>query len=623
MSAYDLLLIVSLSAMLFMLAAGNRAFAGWVGVAFYTAMGWLLAHMSPLVYAGAAPVVSAIGFSMGGQAVAWQLDAVGWYFAIITVGAALVVTWFGAGVWGRDYQAKGGNIRLLHTSLAMNVATMLLFLGSADMLSLFIGWELVSWSSFVLMASGGNTMKYALRYVIYAIAGAMAVMGAMAVIWHVAGSLSFTALQAAVSHMSTVSLWALVLLVFFGFGVKMAVLPFHLWQANAYAFLPGPASAFLGAISSRMGLFAMLVVLIRLLGIINLENLSILGSFSARDLLAWISLATLIIPTFIALRQYDARLLLAWHGIGQGGYMLIGVLTGAELGSAGGLMHVFNHATYQAILFLAVAAVVYRTGTADLNKMGGLVVRMPLTFLVLLFGIIGLAGLPPMNGFVSKLLVYRSLVSEGMPLLFVGTIVGTLGTVLSVFKLIHNIFLGQLRVEHEQIREVPWSMMLPMLLVAGLVFVTGVMPGLVLEWVAAVQTRLGLAPVHYVLGGVKVQDSQVDMIWITGVLFAGVGIAALIFFGLGNKSKRVHQLDNYAGGHFLTADTRYQYTDHFYAGLMHHIGSWYRGSFRWAEEAVTTALETFSILANRLVRQEVPAFSMLVVAVLFMAWIIY
>ena len=113
-------------------------------------------------------------------------------------------------------------------------------------------------------------------------------------------------------------------------------------------------------------------------------------------------------------------------------------------GPAGGLLHMFNYAITQAALLMAVFAVVHRTGTADLNKLGGLVTRMPLTFLVLLFGIISLAGLPPMAGFVSKWMVYRSLITEGMPLLFVAAIVGTLGTILSVYKLIHNIFLGQL-----------------------------------------------------------------------------------------------------------------------------------------------------------------------------------
>ncbi len=623
MTDYDLLLMLSVVTVAFMLLAGRWAYAGWAATVLYALQASLLVKMSGLVYAGTAAVGASPEWVFLGQPIAWEMDALGWYFALITVGAAFTVSWFSAGAWGRDHAANGGSMRFFHAALAFNVSTMLLLLGSADLLSLFIGWELVSWASFLLMAGGQDTLKYAMRYMVYAIAGAMAVMGVLAVVWNVSGSFSFSALQVAVSQISGIGLWLLVLLAFFGFGIKMAVLPFHLWQANAYAFLPGPSAAFLGAISSRMGFFAILLVLIRLVGIAQLENLSLIGSFSARDLFAWVALLTLIIPTFIALRQYDARLLLAWHGIGQGGYMLIGVLTGTELGSAGGLMHVFNHATYQAILFLSVAAVVYRTGTADLNRMGGLVVRMPLTFLVLLFGIIGLAGLPPMNGFVSKLLVYRSLVSEGMPLLFVGTVIGTLGTVLSVFKLIHNIFLGQLRVEHEQVREVPWSMMLPMLLVAGVVFITGVMPGLVLQWIAAVQSSIGLEPLPYVLGGVQMQSNQVDMIWITGVLFAGVGSAAAIFYGLGNKSRRVHQLDNYAGGHFLTADTRYQYTDHFYPGLMHHIGAWYRGSFQWAEAAVLSALDALSMLANRLLRQQLPAFSTVLFAVAALVWVIY
>ena len=85
----------------------------------------------------------------------------------------------------------------------------------------------------------------------------------------------------------------------------------------------------------------------------------------------------------------------------------------------------------------------------------------------MLVGIIGLAGMPPMNGFVSKWMVYRALMLEGYPLLFIASIIGTLGTILSVYKLIHNMFLGQLRLEHQQVREVPWSMAAPMMLLAA------------------------------------------------------------------------------------------------------------------------------------------------------------
>ncbi len=624
MTQYDLLLLLSAVTALFMLAAGRLPFAGWVGVLGYAAQGWVLARMAGLVYGGADPVPASFSLEALGQPMHWQLDVVGWFFAVLTVGSALAVTWFSAGAWGRDYRAHGGRLGLMHLAIALNVLAMLLLLGSGDLLSLFVGWELVSWASFLLMAcGGGETLAYARRYLIYGLGGAMAVLGAMAIAWQAAGSLQYADLAAAVPGMSNGTLWLLALLVLFGFGVKMAMVPFHLWQGNAYAFAPMPVSAFLGAISSRMGLFAILVVLFKLVGLARLEAMPFFGDWSARDLMGLLAVITAVIPSFVALRQNDARLLLVWLGIGQGGYMLVGLLAGNELGTGGGLMHVFSHATYRVVLVLALAAVLYRTGTADLNRMGGLVVRMPLTFLALLLGIIGLAGLPPINGFVSKLLVYRSLVVDNSPLLFVGTIVATLATVMAVYKLIHNIFLGQLRAEHEEIHEAPWSMTLPMLLFSAIIFLTGVMPGLVLEWVAAVQKSLGMKPIAWTLGGIDYPNNELDMIWIVGILLAGVGVAALIFFGLGNRARRVHQLDNYAGGHFLDAQTRYHYSDHFYAGVMHLIGGWYRNSFQWAEQALASAVETTASALNRLAWQKVQSMSMAVAAVLLLAWAIY
>ncbi len=624
MTQYDLLLLLSAATALFMLAAGRLPIAGWVGTLGYAAQGWMLARMAGLVYGGAQPVPASFSFEVLGQPMVWRLDVVGWFFAVLTVGSALAVSWFSAGAWGRDYRAHGGRLGLMHLAIALNVLAMLLLLGSGDLLSLFVGWELVSWASFLLMAcGGGETLAYARRYMIYGLGGAMAVLGAMAIAWQAGGSLQYADLAAAVPRMAVGTLWLLALLVLFGFGVKMAVVPFHLWQGNAYAFAPMPASTFLGAISSRMGLFAILVVLFKLVGVARLDAMPFFAHWSARDLLAAVAVLTAVIPSFVALRQNDARLLLAWLGIGQGGYMLVGLLSGNELGTGGGLMHVFSHATYRVVLVLALAAVLYRTGTADLNRMGGLVVRMPLTFLALLLGIIGLAGLPPINGFVSKLLVYRSLVVDNSPILFVGTIVGTLATVMAVYKLIHNIFLGQLRAEHEEIHEAPWSMTLPMLLFSAIIFVTGVMPGLVLEWVAAVQQSLGMKPIAWTLGGIDYPNNELDMIWIVGILLAGVGIAALVFFGLGNKAKRVHQLDNYAGGHFLDAQTRYHYSDHFYAGVMHLIGGWYRNSFQWAEASLASAVETIAGAFHRLAWQKVQSMAMAVAAVLLLAWAIY
>jgi NADH-quinone oxidoreductase subunit M len=622
MSPLDQLLGVSAVTVIAMLLFGNVRSAGWWAVALYAVQAGVLLLMSGLGYGSQQLVTSGLEISVLDQVLHWRFDALSWFFALITLGAALCSSWFAAGEWAQRYREQGGSTRLFHSALAVNVFSMLLLLASGDLLSLFIGWELVSWASFLLMAlAGPRATRYALRYLSYAISGAMAVLAGLVLVYTRLGSFEFQALQQAVPALDTGTLWLLLGLFGAGFGVKMALLPFHLWQAKAYAETPGPGAAFLGAISSRMGLFAMLVVLVQLIGIARLLELPVPFSFlSARDLLAWVAVFTIIFPTFTALRQHDARRLLAWHGIGQGGYMLLGVLIADDLGSAGGLMHVFNHATYQAMLFMSVTAVIHRTGTSDLNQLGGLVARMPLSFLAMLIGIIGLAGLPPMNGFVSKWLIYRALILDGSPLLFLGAVIGTLGTILSVYKLIHNTFLGQLRVEHVAVREAPWSMVLPMLLLSAVVFVTGYFPGLVLDWTSAVQAAAGLPVLAHHLGGVASDKGGLDMIWIVSVLLAGFAVGTLVFFS-GNRSKRVHQLDNYAGGHFLTADTRYQYSDNFYPGLMHLIGPWYRKSFRWFERGLVSTVDSVSLAMQGLYRHTHPSFYVLAVVVVALSWV--
>ena len=599
MNLLDLLVITALVTVAVVWVSGNTRVAGWLALGLYSLQLLLLGLIAPQLGGGQTALASAFTVTAFGNQLHWALSGLGWFFAVITVGAALFAAWFAAGEWGR---AQTG-MRLFHLALALNVLAMLVLLASADLLSLFIGWELVSWASYLIMTQrGGKAATAAFRYLLYAMAGAMAVLAGLVLVQVHTGSLEFNAVRSALSHASGGFVWSVMLLFGAGFGIKMALLPFHLWQAEAYAESPGPASAFLGAISSRMGLFALLVVLVNLIGVARLVDLAVpLTFWSARDLWAWIAAATIVVPTFIALTQNDARSLLAWHGIGQGGYMLLGIMVATPMGFAGGLMHVFNHASYQAPLFLSVAAVAHRTGTTDLDRLGGLINRMPLSYVTMLLGIIGLAGLPPMNGFVSKWLIYKSLLDAHMPLLFVAAVIGTLGTILSVYKLIHNMFLGQLRAEHSTVREVPWSMSLPMLLMGAIAFLTGWMPGLVLHLTSLAQSALGMAPLPYHLGGVDWPTGSLNMLWVVGLLLAAIGIGALVFLG-SNRSYRVQQLDNYAGGHFLSGEVRYHYSHNFYAGLLRVIGPWFRGSVVWLERAIVSATDLLSAAMHGLYR---------------------
>lgn len=619
MTSLDLLFLVSGLTLVVALVLGRQRVTAPLLVVLYAA------QFVALIQTGALfgdPVTASFAITVLDQPMHWRYDALSWFFAMITIGAGFFSAWYAAGVWQGAYTKAGHSPWLFHVALAANVFAMVLLLGSGDFLSLFLGWELVSWASFLLMAIGGPASgRAALRYLTYAFSGAMAILGAMALLYTQAGSLEYAQVAAVIPKLSSVEVSVLISLLGGGFAVKMGLLPFHLWQATAYAETPGPGSAFLGAISARMGLYAIVVVIVGMVGVARLVDMTIPYTFlSARDLIAWIAALTVILPTYTALQQHDARYLLAWHGIGQGGYMLLGLVVGDAVGSAGGLLHIFNYAITQAALLMAVFAVMHRTGTTDLNKLGGLVTRMPLTFLVLLFGIISLAGLPPMAGFVSKWMVYRSLITEGMPLLFVAAIVGTLGTILSVYKLIHNIFLGQLRLEHVQVREAPLSMLVPMLGLSTLVFFAGFMPGPALSWVAEVQRLVGLPVVQYTLGGIVDPRGGLDMIWLVSILMAGFGVGALVFYGFGGKSRQVHQLDNYAGGHFLTADVRYQYSDNFYAGLMHLIGPWYRGAFLWLEGSVAAVVDFLSYAMNWVYRSIQPLLFLLATAVATLVW---
>ena len=183
--------------------------------------------------------------------------------------------------------------------------------------------------------------------------------------------------------------------------------------------------------------------------------------------------------------------MLGYTAVAQVGYIILGLASGTAVGLAGGLFHMLNHAIYKSGLFLCAGTVERAAGSSDLDRLGGLARLMPITFGACLVTALAGAGIPPLNGFVSKWMVYRALLTEGMPLLFVGAVIGTLGTILSVYKLIHNIFLWQLRIEHEGVREAPLSMLIPMLGLSAIIFLSGFIPGPALAWASEIGRASG------------------------------------------------------------------------------------------------------------------------------------
>jgi len=195
----------------------------------------------------------------------------------------------------------------------------------------------------------------------------------------------------------------------------------------------------------------------------------------------------------MAIVQKDIKRLMAYHAVSQTGYMLLGVGVGLAVLSnpiamkdygitamEGGIFHIMNHAMYKGLLFLTAGALFFRTGTRNLNKMGGLAHSMKYTTIFFIIGAAAIAGLPPFNGFASKILIYES-VYKFNPLLSIIAMVVSILTLASFVKVFHSAFLGPKLPRFNDVQEVPQSMVISMAVLSCIIIFFGLFPDLIVK----------------------------------------------------------------------------------------------------------------------------------------------
>jgi len=510
-------------------------------------------------------IEKAFYFGFFGLPLVLRINMLSWFFALaITSLSTLSI------IFSLSYMKDRERTNFYYLMMLIVNAAMLGIVFSGDLVSFFIFWEIMSWSTFLLISyNRGPALAAGMKYIIMSIIGSITML---------IGILSFYARYETlnISEISTLiasapSGYILFILVVFGiaFGIKNAVMPLHTWLPDSYAEAPSPFTAVLSGMLTRMGIYGFLLIMYVIVGAACTLNLGP-GILKFNYILAWLGAITIVIPTFIAMLQNDAKQLLAWHGIGQGGYMILGIAFGTSLGLAGGIFHTLNHAIYIVLLFMSVGAVQYRTnGERDLNSLGGLIKKMPIAFIGGLLGISGLIGMPLTNGFVSKWLIYKTLIVEGYPFLAFAALIGTWGTILSVYKFLHNMFLGQLPEKYRDIQKSPLSMQLPMIVLSLAIVLFGILPGIPLKVINSIGTSFGFERLNVTLWGITSETGTLNTINIfSAVLVAGVIV--WIIFRLGAKSVPVPQEDSYAAGAHTPAD-KYHYTAEFYNPLYRMI----------------------------------------------------
>jgi formate hydrogenlyase subunit 3/multisubunit Na+/H+ antiporter MnhD subunit len=224
--------------------------------------------------------------------------------------------------------------------------------------------------------------------------------------------------------------------------------------------------------------------------------------------LGWLGAATMVIGVVMALVQHDLKRLLAYHSVSQMGYVVVGLSLGTPLGVMAGLFHALNHSLFKGLLFLGAGSVEHATGTRNLDELGGLAKFMPVTAATMFIASLSISGVPLFNGFSSKWLIYEACIQAGQPLLAVVGMLVSAWTLISFMKVMHSAFFGLPSKTWENIKESPLLMVIPMVILAALCILFGVLPELPIQSLlapaAAILTPgvplVGLYPIYTQIG---------------------------------------------------------------------------------------------------------------------------
>jgi len=476
-----------------------------------------------------------------------RLDVLsGFFFSVVGL-LVLAVSFYAPG-YLQDYtHAKIRELAALGFFTGLFILGMLLVLLADDAFVFMIAWELMSVSSYFLVAyqhQHAANRRAAFLYLLMAHVGGLAILLGFGVIAGFGNGFTFEAMRAA--NLSVT--WASIAfaLVFFGFGMKAGMVPVHAWLPEAHPVAPSHISALMSGVMLKVAIYGFIRFTFDLLGNIQWQwGLTVLV----------IGAASTLLGVLYALMQHDLKRLLAYHSVENIGIILMGIGLSMifisagrpELGALGliaALYHSLNHALFKGLLFLGAGAVLHATHEHDLNNMGGLIKRLPQTAMFFLIGCLAISGLPPLNGFVSEWLTFqaalqapsldsgvlRSLIPIAAALLALSAALAA-----ACFVKVYGVaFLGTARsrkVAHA--REVDVGMRAGMGLLAVLCVVFGIFPSVVIGAIDAIPNMLlGIKPPSATAHG---------WLWLTPIspkiasysaplVFAGVALFAFISY---------------------------------------------------------------------------------------------
>lgn len=441
-----------------------------------------------------------------------------------------------AAVYAAEYllrYADRKNLGVAWWFYSLLVTSMAVVVTARNGVLFLVAWEVMALASYFLVVFDDEKAEVRDAGRIYLIAshlGTAFLLVFFVLLGREAGTLDFAGIEdwiRATGGFAPATAGLLFVLAIVGFGTKAGFMPFHVWLPKAHPVAPSHVSAVMSGVMIKTGIYGLV------------RTLSLLGEPAAwwGWLLIGIGVVSGIMGVLYALGQHDVKRLLAYHSVENIGIIalglgigLLGVTLGepaaAALGFGGALLHVVNHALFKGLLFLGAGAIIHSTHTADIERLGGLLKRMPVVGVTFLVGCVAICGLPPLNCFVSEFLIYLGAFegtlaggAGGIPaLLVIGSLALIGGLAVAAFtKAFGVIFLGEPRSEAARNARAPGLLMqAPLVILAA---------GCLLVTLAAVPIVKALTPVLAVAVGQPQRVVSEQMTGAVGSLAAVTGIA--------------------------------------------------------------------------------------------------
>ena len=402
-----------------------------------------------------------------------------------------------------------------YTLILLMIAGMFGMMLTGDMFNFFVFLEITSISACALIAfwtNKGKAVDAGFKYIVISSIGALFILFAIGILYSQYNALNMAVLANSISY-GFLDKIALVLLIS-GLAMKAGIVPMHMWLPDAYGRAPSSVTLILiGATQASLyGIFRMVFSVYGNIFGNTAYTDTIANTVTNVNVIGWVlivlAIVTMLIGVLMAIKQYDLKRLIAFAALAEVGYMLLGLgvrlaakyvdTAGTQPGVifhqysntalTGSVFHIINDALDIGLLFLVAGAIYLATKETSLDKMGGLARNMKYTTVFFLIGLFAVSGLPPMNGFASKLLIYESTFKINPIIGIIPILVSIL--LLAVFvKVFHAAFLGPKQPKFENVKEVPKSMLLAMGIIAAIIIIFGLFPNLIVENIVEPATR--------------------------------------------------------------------------------------------------------------------------------------